>query len=179
MFTIAMLTRCSGLPRRTIQFWADKEILVPIDVLDATTRRHYSRTEMEIVRLLRPFYNMGTPIDVLTMLAVVFRDCLLGDLRSGTEEHETFGPLVDAARQGKPAHLGVQINLDSSGASSNGYTMTMYPAASAKDVAALAKHELELEPRAPIVLINLTEALDENAIKRQLAAVRELDNPTT
>jgi DNA-binding transcriptional MerR regulator len=175
MYAIAALARCSGLSRRAIQFWADKEILQPLRLFAETKRRHYSRTELEIVRLLRPFHAMAVPVNVIHLLALVFREQLLTPETQTAFEHEEFGPLVDAARQGKPAYLGVQISA--SDVNSFGCTAALHPAPTAKDVASLVTLQLEEVPLAPMVFIDLTEALHEpdKAIQRRLAALRALD----
>jgi len=98
MFTIAGLTSRTDLPRRAIQFWADKGVLEPMPAEDDAPRM-YSKRELQICRLLRSLYSIGAPIKTLKMFSGFVRIVL-----DGLEiQREGDIEVVDAALSGAPA----------------------------------------------------------------------------
>ncbi len=147
--TISETARRADLPRRTVQFWFDQEVI--------------SAGDVELVCMLRPFDAIHSPISVIKLLAVVFRDIVLGG-QASDDEIELFGPLVLAARSGKPAFLLVQIV-----GSEDDPIVKVEAAYGMRDVGRLAISMSTREPVAPVVVVNLTEAL---APRPARAAVR-------
>lgn len=107
MNTISGLAREADLPRRLVQFWADNDVLIPEGPLLPRKRALFSEREREVVRMLRPFALMSTPISVTKALAAAFRVLL-------TSQDPVFLKIMNNARQGETAYLIMQV-FDSGG----------------------------------------------------------------
>lgn len=149
MASISDTARRSGNPRRTVQYWADNDIL--------------AEGEFEIARLLRPFARMGAPIGLIKVMAIYFRDRILA--ADGIDL-----ALIEGARRGKEAFLVIQI-AEMAGAAAEGafgryLPETIFVGASARGMAAALQAALVRRPALPVVALSLTEALDAQRILR-------------
>jgi hypothetical protein len=109
MYSISGLARHADLPRRTVQFWVDKEVLEPVDRLAISDApRVFSIRELEVAKMLRPFVLMASPIGIIHLLARVFRDIL--ELEAAEKPAATHvKEALAAARAGDIAYLVVYI----------------------------------------------------------------------
>jgi hypothetical protein len=111
VFTIAALARHSDLPRRTIQYWADHEVIVPLNPFaGGDAPRIFDTTELDLVRMLVPFTSAAVAIAKLKLVAEVFR-LLIEDL-GDADMHELLRPILIGARAGQPGFLLVECRRD-------------------------------------------------------------------
>lgn len=158
MYSISGLARISELPRRTIQFWADKEVL-EFNLLEGSTepRRVYSRTEAEIVMLLRPFAHLGCPIKLLKLIAGVFRDLL--DDGYLAAENQIDAEMVRAARRGEDVFVAASIFLIGNQDGEDQFIRIVGMGHSVEELSAKVGNQLRDRYALPIVMFNLTAAL--------------------
>lgn len=158
MYTISGLARGANLPRRTVQFWADSDVLMPEGPLLPRKRALFSERELEVVRMLRPFALMSAPISIIRALVSDFR--LVLDPRDPFFLKE----LVTDARRGERAYLVVQVAEYGTGVGT-----VLSGAETAKDLGmAIALMMTSGDKRLlPIVAIDLTAALCRNDAKAE------------
>ena len=109
MFTISEISRQTGLPRPVIQFWANENVIEPIDPMQVDSpRRRYAAREIEVAKILRQFHEIKVQVDMLQLLAIWFRHMLDPDNQSA-DELKLYGPAIDAGRRGFPAFFAVQM----------------------------------------------------------------------
>lgn len=151
--TIADITRRSKLPRRTIQFWADREVLqMDADASIDAKERLYSDAELEIACLLRPLTRMALPFNVLQLIAGFLRE-------HGFEPRRRTGltKWIDMARAGDPVFLIVSIDGEPGRNAKPPEIITWVATGdSVHEVLAIA---LSKHPGLPAVVVNMTEAL--------------------
>lgn len=161
MFSISGLARRSDLPRRTIQYWADKEVIVPLpQPAGSDALKSYNKTELEIVRMLRPFAKMNATLGLLVTAATVFRT-LLDDAEAPAEPDRLEKNVRDAirtARKGKPVFLAVQV-VETPG-SPTGNIMTVWAARNEGDISKIVAERVRHQPALPMIILNLTDALN-------------------
>ncbi|QTL03161.1 hypothetical protein J5J86_20780 [Aquabacter sp. L1I39] len=75
MHTISALARNAALPRRSVQYWHDQSIIIPISRSPVV----YSDEELLLVRLLAPFDHLSCAVGAIRELARIFRLCLSRD----------------------------------------------------------------------------------------------------
>ena len=154
-FTIADLARRTDLPRRTIQFWADKEVLeMDVDASAEGRERLFPQLELDIARMLRPFTRMGLHFKVLQLIAGVLR--ITDD---GPEGNMDFNRLILSAKAGRPAYLAVQIEGEPG--REVDYNITVQIARSLKELVAAISKQITEQPKLPVVVIDMTAALYE------------------
>lgn len=147
LISLSETARRANLPRRTLQYWLDHDAI--------------AAGEIEIVRMLRPFARMGSPIGVIKVLAIAFRDFLL----NGDDDH----PITNA-RKGEDAYLVVSIFQKSGGyveSDEDARNLTefgrfvpeLYATCDKKLLADVILGRLQFASACPIVVVNLTDAL--------------------
>lgn len=164
MYLISELSRRSGMPRRTVQFWADNGALIPAEPGRLRKRALYDETELDIVCMLRPFAQMAAPISVVRALAGYFRDWLTGKMSDehGPPAHQTLA----AARAGEPVYFAVSIL--------NGDVMAYATVMTEPDVGYVVNWLLQQthNPLAPVVVIDLTASLRREGLSEAVEAQR-------
>lgn len=108
MFTIAGMARRADVPRRVVQFWADKGAIVP-EKTEEDSPRLFSLKELRIARLLAQLHATGASIAAIKLFAGVIR-VTLGDVEHGLGGNT--GDAVHKAMSGQPAWLLVAFPSD-------------------------------------------------------------------
>lgn len=109
MHTITNLAKNGGLPRRTLQYWHDKEVIRPLSQSPVV----YSDDELILVRIMAALTQSKPTITWISELADVLRLCIKGDESVPGGVARAF----EAASQGKVAFLGITPSLMSDGTS--------------------------------------------------------------
>lgn len=86
-----------GLPRRTIQYWHDKGVIIPINLEPLV----YSDNEVRLSRILAAMYQSKPSIQFVGELSKVLSLCLEGDGSVPEDVAKAFS----AAAQGEKAYL--------------------------------------------------------------------------
>jgi hypothetical protein len=105
MFTLADLTRLSGVKRRTVQLWAEAGALMaepPTERQGSGTHRVFSRDEAIVCLILSRFAHWGLPIGKLIWVAGIVRNRVLKD----KERRE----LIDRTIQGEAMLLRLTLS---------------------------------------------------------------------
>lgn len=156
LYSISALARFADIPRRTAQYWVDFDVLEPVPDDERPGQRDvFSLRELEIARLLRPFQAMKSPLQVLQLLAVVFRHILDEEMHSD-EDMEAYGRAIRAARAGKPAVLTIQLYFRDDGT----LATTTFPGVGKNIRLEITDHLMkQLAMGRPMVTVSLTDAL--------------------
>lgn len=145
MTTMSNTARQASLPRRTLQYWWDEEAVFP--------------GEIDLARMLRTFFLLGSPIGMIKFLAPIFRDVVLGAQQSADEEN-IFAPVVKAARAGRPAFLALQVAPDAAVSEKMvPKNVQIFATCSQEKLTSFIAGQLRTSPALPIVTIDLAEAL--------------------
>lgn len=97
----------AGLPRRTVQYWHDKEIIIPLSKSPVV----YSDDELRIVRLLSGFGRVASAISVIKEMARVFRLIMEEDSSVPSSVSLAFSE----AMKGQKAYFLIAPDLDFDG----------------------------------------------------------------
>lgn len=158
MFSISGLARHANLPRRTVQFWADNDVLVPAHPQEESEApRVYSALELDVARMLKPFVEISSPIGVLKLLAAVFRWRVLDITAQSADDEELFAPMIDAARRNRTAFLAVQLIPKSD--ETAWYIVHLGPALNARQLSKSIDEQMRSQPHYPVIVVNVTDAL--------------------
>lgn len=172
MFTIAGLARRTDLPRRIIQFWADKGALIAEKAEDDAPRL-FSKRELQVARLLAQLHCTGASIATIRTLSGFFR-IKLQDVEIQREGSTVEA--VDSALSGEPAWFIVSFPNDGGeerGANALGgisIAFTEFDGAPGWDwayrftndeteVGTVVTQMTRVYPTRPAVVFNLTQAL--------------------
>lgn len=150
MFTVSKVAQISGLNRRVVQFWADREVIIASDLLEKP--RVYPVVELEVVMALRPLAAIEAPIKIVTLAAGIFRQFLENEGNPADEAEAGVQNAIAAARKKEPAFLVLRIDGRTNAA--------VFPAVLEVALASIIAQQLKDSPQLPVIVINLTEALN-------------------
>ncbi|MBP2315993.1 MerR family transcriptional regulator [Azospirillum soli] len=172
MFTIAGLARRTDLPRRIVQFWADKGAIVAAKT-EGDAPRLFSTQELRIARLLAQLHSVGASIATIRTFAGAIR-ITLQDAEYQREGHTA--ETIDTALSGEPAWLIVSFPNNAGdersenalgGVTSSftefdgggGWDWTYRFTKDETEVGAVVTQMTSVYPTRPVVVFNLTQAL--------------------
>ncbi len=158
MFTLSDISSHIDAPRRTVQYWADQNVL-RAELIEGRKRLTYGMIDLEVAAMLRPFLAIGLPIAGMKLLATIFRGCMLDEECRSTEEAGQFGPAIAAARQGDPSFLIVIFYHPEVTAAAGEFRANVWTATTRKEAKELAIDAVSRHSACPVLVIDLRQAL--------------------
>ena len=149
MYSITALAKKSALPRRTVQYWHDRQVIQPINEEPLV----YSDSELVLVRILAALTQSKPTVAWIKGMARILRLCIEGDASVPADVAGAF----EDAKNGKPAYFGVAPEMVSDGIGIWDWT---FGAKGESRLKAAVVERLELKPNLGLTIVDLKYCFD-------------------